>query len=54
MEKFDANPAFSPTPCNISIETVPLIDDVKRSIAVKVKYNHNFHLDSSLEINSKK
>lgn len=51
MEKFDANPAFSPTPCNISIETVPLIDDVKRSTAVKIKYNH---LDSSLEINSKK
>lgn len=39
---------FGPTLCNISIETVPLVNNVKYSISVEIKYN--FHFDSSLEI----
>lgn len=41
---------FGPTLCNISIETVPLVNNVKYSISVEIKYN--FHFDSSLEIDS--
>lgn len=43
---------FGPTLCNISIETVPLVNNVKYSISIEIKYNHNFHFDSSLEIDS--